>query len=275
MIRVMLLTIVLGLCSFGCMDQNPKQEDNVRNPKATSTAAMETPSENPNRPKIDPEITVDYLMGKFDPSTHEAFTSIDEAFASKKGMFLRKDAYEAFKKMALDARQAGINLVIISATRPFNHQKRIWEAKWSGSRKVDGQDLSKTIADPAARAVKILTYSSMPGTSRHHWGTDFDVNSLEPSYFESGTGKKIYEWLAQNAADYGFCQPYSEKGADRQYGYEEEKWHWSYLPIAKNLTDQYILRINDEDLAGFRGSETAVEIDMIEKWVYGINPSCK
>ncbi|MEM6725266.1 MAG: M15 family metallopeptidase [Bacteroidota bacterium] len=274
MIRSSFLVLLVWCCGIGCIEQEPAKE-NIRNPKATSTVAMETPNERPNRPKIDPEITIAYLMGQFDPSTHPDFTVIEGDFANKEGMYLRKDAYEAFKKMALDARQSGIYLQIISATRPFDHQKRIWEAKWSGARKVDGQDLSKTIADPAERAIKILTYSSMPGTSRHHWGTDFDLNSLEPSYFESGTGKKIYEWLAANASDYGFCQPYNEKGEGRLFGYEEEKWHWSYLPVSKPLTDQYILRINDGNLSGFRGSETAPDIYMIEKWVYGINPTCK
>jgi len=49
----------------------------------------------------------------------------------------------------------------------------------------------------------------MPGTSRHHWGSDVDLYSLEDIDFLKGNGKIIYQWLTDNAASYGFCQPYT------------------------------------------------------------------
>jgi zinc D-Ala-D-Ala carboxypeptidase len=219
--------------------------------------------------------SVDYLMGKFDPAKHPDFTVIPSAYSSREGMRLRKDAFEAFKRMHAAAKADGVNLIIISATRPFDHQKGIWEAKWNGSRLVDGKDLSKTLPDPKARALKILEYSSMPGTSRHHWGTDFDLNNLEDAYFQSGTGKKVYEWLTAHAAGYGFCQVYSPKGPDRPYGYEEEKWHWSYLPVAKQLTDFAAANLKDEMIAGFKGAEAAGAIGVVEKYVLGVSPGCR
>jgi LAS superfamily LD-carboxypeptidase LdcB len=172
------------------------------------------------------------------------------------------------------AKKEGITLKIISATRPFLHQKRIWEAKWSGVRKVEGKNLSETIKNPVERALKILEFSSMPGTSRHHWGTDIDINTLTNEYFEKGQGLSEYNWLVANAASFGFCQPYSPKGADRKEGYNEEKWHWSYLPLAKKLTDQYKLRLKDKMINGFKGAETATEIGVIKKYVLGINQDC-
>ena len=114
----------------------------------------------------------------------------------------------------------------------------------------------------------------MPGTSRHHWGTDIDINNLKNDYFEKGNGLKEYEWLQKNAARFGFCQPYSPKGEARPYGYNEEKWHWSYLPFAKKLTDQYGLRLKDNSISGFEGAQTATEIGVIEKYVLGINTEC-
>ena len=38
----------------------------------------------------------------------------------------------------------------------------------------------------------------MPSTSRHHWGTDLDLNNLNNSYFTSGKGKKIYKGSEKN-----------------------------------------------------------------------------
>ncbi|TNF32428.1 MAG: hypothetical protein EP314_00040, partial [Bacteroidetes bacterium] len=132
--------------------------------------------------------SLDYVLGRFEPSKHPDFVVIPSAMANKEGMYLRKEALEAFIQMRDAARKEGVELVIVSATRNFNQQKRIWEAKWNGQRLVNGQNLANTITDQAARAKEILKYSSMPGTSRHHWGTDIDINSVSPSYFESGRG---------------------------------------------------------------------------------------
>lgn len=68
-----------------------------------------------------------------------------------------------------------------------------------------------------------MLYSSMPTTSRHHWGTDMDINSVEPEYFESGQGLLEYNWLKANAHKFGFCQPYSPKDdGSRTQGYNLE-----------------------------------------------------
>jgi len=219
--------------------------------------------------------TIGYLMGKFDPAKHPDFTAIPAAYADREGLYLRKDAFEAYKKMHAAAKADGVKLVIISATRSFHYQKGIWEAKWNGSRQVEGKDLSKTIPDPQKRALKILEYSSMPGTSRHHWGTDFDLNDLEDAYFQSGEGAKVYEWLTAHASEFGFCQVYSPKGPDRPDGYNEEKWHWSYLPVAKQLTDFAAAQLKDDMITGFRGAEAAKSIGVVEKYVLGINPECR
>ncbi len=218
--------------------------------------------------------STDYLMGKFDPAKQPEFKRFGLPYADKDGYYLHRLAFEAFAKMYEAARQDGITLTIISATRPFIRQKNIWEAKWTGKRPVEGKNLAKAIKDPQKRALAILRYSSMPGTSRHHWGTDIDLNALENSYFEKGEGLKVYQWLQEHAAQYGFCQVYTAKGPERPHGYEEEKWHWSYLPLARKLTTLAKAKLKDEDISGFLGAETATEIGIVEKYVLGVNPAC-
>ncbi len=223
----------------------------------------------------DPTAELDYIMGKFDAASHPDFVEIDRQYGSEAGMYLRREAYEAFVRMHEAARKEGIALHIRSATRSFWHQKRIWEAKWTGSRQVDGKDLSKTIDDPVARALKILEYSAMPGSSRHHWGTDMDLNELNNGHFEQGIGLKTYQWLQAHAADFGFCQPYSPKGKERPEGYNEEKWHWSYLPLSDSLTKTAREHLTDEMMKGFLGAETATRIGIVKKYVLGIGPGCR
>lgn len=50
----------------------------------------------------------DYLMGKFDPSTHQDFSKIASQYTEKAEIYMRKDAYEAFVQMAEHAKSDGI-----------------------------------------------------------------------------------------------------------------------------------------------------------------------
>lgn len=222
------------------------------------------------------EFTLEYLMGKFDPAKHPDFTLVDAKYADNGERYLRKDTYKAFQQMHAAALADGIKLEIISATRNFESQKSIWEGKWTGQRKTTGVEgnIAEVLPDAKDRALKILEYSSMPGSSRHHWGTDIDLNNLNNRYFDNGEGKKIYDWLRTHAREYGFCQPYSPKGKERPYGYNEERWHWSYLPVAQQLTKLAKNQLKDEMISGFAGAEAAQRIGIVEKYVLGINEAC-
>ena len=179
---------------------------------------------------------------------------------------------QAFGKMREAAKNEGVTLTIVSATRNFQRQKSIWESKWTGKTWVEGQDLS-LINDSTARGKIILRLSAMPGTSRHHWGTDMDLNNLEDAYFQTLEGKKVYAWLIANAPKFGFCQPYTSKLNSNRTGYEEEKWHWSYLPLSSEFLKQYVKSISVKDLNGFKGGTSAEAIEVIKRYVAGV--SCK
>ncbi|MFK7979558.1 MAG: M15 family metallopeptidase [Saprospiraceae bacterium] len=244
---------------------------------ANSTTKQLTlqPTEDPQL-VIDSAITLDYIMGKFEPTKHKDFVQVPSKYANgRKDRWLRKETYKAFLEMYEAAKKEGIELKVLSATRNFATQKIIWEGKWTGKRLHESKEnLAKTTPDPTDRALKILKWSSMPGTSRHHWGTDMDLNAFTNDFFEKGKGLKMYIWMTANAHKFGFCQPYSPKDAQRPNGYNEEKWHWSYLPLAQKLTQQAELRLKNEMIDGFKGAETAVSIGVVDKFILGINSVC-
>src|SRR5882762_752906 len=215
-------------------------------------------------------IEKNYLLGRFDPSKDSQFVQLTSTYAQGSALngFLRKETFEAFQKMASSAKKNGVNLSIISATRNFDSQKKIWENKWNGKTMVEGKNLT-TIPDLKERARLILLYSSMPATSRHHWGTDMDLNSLDNNYFLTGEGLRIYQWLEAHASEFGFCQPYTSKASGRS-GYEEEKWHWSYLPLSKLFLEEYKKQISYTDIAGFEGSDQALSLQVISNYVDGV-----
>lgn len=212
------------------------------------------------------EAELNFLLGKFKPEQHPDFVVIKQPYANRSGMYLQQETYEAFKKMWQAARRDGITLTIISATRNFDYQKGIWERKWN--------NLLTQIKDPRERALKILEYSAMPGSSRHHWGSDIDLNDLNNASFNAGgSHARMYEWMQKHAAEYGFCQPYTAKDEYRPNGYNEEKWHWSYSPVADPLLHTYEVHIRDNMISGFKGAETAPSIGVVKNYVLGV--ACK
>lgn len=220
-------------------------------------------------PKEVEEVDLSIVMGKFDPSTHDSFMLIDKSHADREGLYLQREAYRSFMQMNEAAEAAGIKLIIRSATRNFDYQRGIWERKWAANLKNES-GISKQ-----SNAKSILEYSSMPSTSRHHWGTDIDLNSFENSWFESGEGLALYNWMEKHASTFGFCQVYTAKDSNRPNGYNEEKWHWSYLPIANEYYTLAKSHMQDDMIAGFKGAEVAKEIGVVDKYILGIDKSCK
>lgn len=202
------------------------------------------------------------LLGQVEYKKDSAFARIPHPYTHKDSIYLLQPVLDSFVVMYNSALKEGITLTVISAGRSFTDQTKIWESKWYKRRKQFPVD--------TLLAKNILQYSSMPGTSRHHWGTEVDLVSLDPAFYTTSKGKKTYSWLQNNAARYGFFQPYT---ADpNRTGYREEKWHWSFYPIADLYLSWYSLLLSNEDITGFQGSSVAQPLHVKQVYVMGIGP---
>lgn len=164
---------------------------------------------------------------------------------------LRPEVQKAFDDMKAAAKNQGIELCVVSGQRSFDRQLVIWNNKFSGLSGTEQQKVDQ-----------VSDFSAVPGLSRHHWGTEVDINgcldgSLNPSDF-AGNGRyaSVYTWLRNNAANYGFCQPYNQ---DRAV-VKTEAWHWSYEPVSRQLTQQHmnLVTANDVRNFGILGENTVV-----------------
>jgi hypothetical protein len=110
---------------------------------------------------------------------------------------------------------------------------------------------------PDERQIEILQTSTAPGVSRHHLGCDADLFSTTPAdWSDNGPMAAKYAWLTQNAARYGFFQPYSAESAQRHPAIKEERWHWSYYPVVEAVLDF------------IRANPRVVEEKLEELWSY-------
>lgn len=253
---VILIVFLVPIVTSSLLDLEQKRENEII---AQQKILAEQQAEKDAAEKI-------YLLGEFDPSQRADFAVVPNEYGiSGYTMYLRKETLNAFLQMAAAAQKDGVDLKIASATRNFDYQEDLWDNKWNAlPAKMDGLTKFQTI----------LEYSAVPGTSRHHWGTEIDFNNANPQYFNTKEGEAVYDWMEKNAASYGFCQTYTAKGPNRPTGYNEEKWHWSYLPLSRGFTQDYKRLINEQDIKGFEGDEYVAGQNLINNYVLGINPEC-
>ena len=191
----------------------------------------------------DVEYSILELMGKSDVKLYG------------KGINLRKEAHDAFIEMKRAAYTGGIDLKIVSSYRSFDRQQVIFENKF-----IKYTGAGKTPLDAIS---KIIEYSTIPGTSRHHWGTDIDVidgyqkvsgDVLVPSkYGEGQPFADFKKWMDENSEKFGFYLVYTDDKKRR--GFKYEPWHYSYAPISIPMLETFrsknLLQIyKDEDFLG-------------------------
>jgi LAS superfamily LD-carboxypeptidase LdcB len=159
------------------------------------------------------------------------------------GARLHAQAIDAVNALREAAARAGHDLAIVSSFRDFSRQSGIWNRKFRGEQAVldrEGRPLEITAMNGPERVRAILLWSALPGASRHHWGTDFDVydraavpQAFRPEltvaeYTGSGPFVRLDAWLGANLGNYGFFRPYrTDRG-----GVHPEPWHLSYAPVS-------------------------------------------
>lgn len=165
---------------------------------------------------------------------------------------IHRDIEGALQSLRRHAKEAGFDLAIASSFRDYNSQLNIWNLKSQGKRAVLdslGNPLDVSQLDKHTLVFAILRWSSLPGASRHHWGTDIDVfdrHSLPKGYqvqlipkeaAPGGILSSFNGWLNDNMGRDGFFRPYAvDKG-----GVSPEWWHLSYAPISQKYYEQFDL----------------------------------
>ena len=94
------------------------------------------------------------------------------------GHRLHRDVISPFLAMQDAAQKDGIDLQLVSSFRDFDRQTAIFNRKWAGQAQLlntNGDELPFEALSDNEKLHAILTWSALPGGSRHHWGTDIDV----------------------------------------------------------------------------------------------------
>ena len=212
------------------------------------------------------EYSVAELMGKVDIKLYGEHIN------------LRKEAHDAFVEMKRAAYSEGMDLKIVSSYRNFYRQEGIWERKYLQFTEEKGMTKLGAIE-------KIIEYSTIPGTSRHHWGTDIDIidgypkttgDVLVPEKFEEGgLFHLLKKWMDDNANKYGFYLVYTDN--PKRKGFKYEPWHYSYAPLSVPMLKSFRRRnifklLLEEDIIGKENFTTGFLKGYIQNNILDINP---
>jgi LAS superfamily LD-carboxypeptidase LdcB len=161
-----------------------------------------------------------------------------ECLVGKKLFLVHPSAMQDLLRLKRAADDAGFDFCIASGFRDFERQKAIWNAKMQGARPVfdrDDQRVDISTLSEDEKVSLVLLWSALPGTSRHHWGCDFDfydanvTSAAQPLQLNQqeylvGPQASFYQWLKEYASAYGFFFPYD----GQKSGYQFEPWHLSH-----------------------------------------------
>ncbi len=189
---------------------------------------------------------------------------------------MHPDVVEPLLELGHLAEKDGQPFKVISSYRNFERQKLIWNRKFNGETPL--LDQSDNVIDiNGMKNIElirsIMLYSALPGASRHHWGSDFDIfpsSAVENGYpiqltssefSNSGVAAPLNRWLSENLHKTDFFRPYERY----QKGVAAEPWHISYRPLSEQaleqLSSEKIKTVIEEsnDLAG--GDEICNQMD--------------
>lgn len=181
--------------------------------------------------------------------TGQSQSHLTEVVIGQKAFLVHLDVANDLLRLKQAATQAGFNLNIASGFRDFERQKTIWNNKVSGRTPIldsASQPIECSALSLDEKVLAILRWSALPGGSRHHWGSEFDLFDrdllpegvqlqLEPWEYLQGHQAPFYAWLKEHLAEFGFFFPY----ADDLGGVAPEPWHISHRSTAQYCLAQF------------------------------------
>ena len=171
----------------------------------------------------------------------EILTGMDNSKIVGDTIQLERETYNAFIKMKDAAEKDGIKIKIVSGFRDFYRQQTIWNNKYK-------KFTEEFLLDGPSAIKEIIRFSTIPGTSRHHWGTEIDVIDknfeneknllISKKYEEGGIFNSLKKWMDKNSEKFGFYIVYDDN--DKRPGFEYEPWHYTYKPVSDSYQTEFL-----------------------------------
>lgn len=130
-----------------------------------------------------------------------------------------------------------------SQYRSFEHQANIVRNVLTEL----GVTRASSDAQVRSALLQSLTTRSVPGFSRHHWGTEIDVVDATATRWQPGGPYwQLVPFMQNEAPKFGFYNSFREGSFPdpTRPHYNSEPWHLSYYPIAGPLRERWLSEVD-------------------------------
>ena len=168
------------------------------------------------------------------------------------GYFVDRAIVDDLRALSNEAKANGFELRVESAYRTFEKQLSIWNRKARGELPLlseTGERMERP-TDEEELMYAILTWSALPGASRHHLGTDIDVvdGAACPEGYEvqltpaecEGLFAKFHAFLTarmEAETSFGFSRVF----VPGRGKIKPEGWHIAHLPTSRKRLEHFSL----------------------------------
>lgn len=231
LLLVILVIFLCVKCVSGCVsrdkaDPADKVKDNIVDPSRIELRGDEPPVGDDRSirgiPELKDVLTYDdsdlmVLVNKYHGVARdykpENMVEVDLSMAAWDGIYIKREAYDAYTEMFNDAAEQGYTLCVCSGYRTYEYQQELFESN---------------LADRGEEYTYM--FSAYPGRSEHHTGLAIDITSPSMDWALSQEFADYPEgqWLDEHCQDYGFILRYPE-GKEDITGYGYEPWHFRYV----------------------------------------------
>ena len=221
-ITVLLIALAFVLTNFVFKGKSGDEEIPETTAATETTPAETEPEEDEN---IDNAWAMFLVNSKNPlPENYDNMIETEVVFESWREYKLDVRAADYIERMIADAKEDGIDLLVVSAYRTISYQQQNFDNSVE-----DRMNRGMSYDDAYADTLKEV---ALPGESEHNAGLALDImceeyQSMDDDGFEN---TNAFKWLDKHAAEYGFILRYP-KGKYDVTGIIYEPWHYRFVGL--------------------------------------------
>jgi D-alanyl-D-alanine carboxypeptidase len=223
---VMIVKGIIGIVTKIKTASQTSKEKNTTSIQSTASTQDNTTTQNTvttsSTPGIEIKLKNDDTLSLWNLKLVNKDNSVDRSYVPDleeldDGIMFDKRAITYLRQMISAMNKAGItNVWVASAYRSYDKQEQLFNNKVTyyknqGKTQEEAEALAQTIVQ-------------RPEMSEHNLALAADFNTVTNEFEKT----KAFQWLKENAEDYGFILRYPEDKQDIT-GITYESWHWRYV----------------------------------------------
>lgn len=226
-ITILLISLALVLTNFVFTKKDTDTAEIPGSEISETVTVSETAATEPEEDENIDNKWAMFLVNKNNPlpKDYDNMIETEVVFESWREYYLDVRAADYLERMIDDAKEDGVDLLVVSAYRTIEYQQQNFDNSVQDRMDNRGMSYDDAYADTLAEV-------ALPGESEHNAGLALDImceeyQSMDDDGFEN---TDAFIWLDEHAAEYGFILRYP-KGKQDVTGIIYEPWHYRFVGL--------------------------------------------